>query len=57
MLGKIIDVATPTIDSVVNIYNLIHDRNWWEDGHNVEDLGLQGMTTEQIKNFVKTGRK
>jgi opine dehydrogenase len=57
MLGKIVGVATPTIDSVVNIYNLIHDRNWWEDGRNVEDLGLRGMTTGQIMNFVKTGRK
>jgi opine dehydrogenase len=56
-LGKIVGVATPTIDSVVNIYNLIHDRNWWEDGRNVDDLGLQGMSTEQIKSYVKTGRK
>jgi opine dehydrogenase len=57
ILGKLVGVKTPTIDSVVNIYNLVHDRNWWEEGRNVDDLGLQGMSTEQIKSYVKTGRK
>jgi opine dehydrogenase len=57
ILGKIVGVKTPTIDSVVNIYNLVHDRDWWEEGRNAEDLGLQGMSTEQIKSYVKTGRK
>jgi len=57
ILGKLVGVETPTIDSVVNIYNLVHDRDWWEDGRNVDDLGLQGMNTEQIKSYVKTGRK
>jgi opine dehydrogenase len=57
ILGKIIGVETPTIDSVVNIYNQVHDRIWWEDGRNVADLGLGDMNLEQIKEYVKTGKK
>jgi len=57
ILGKIIGVETPTIDSVVNIYNQVHERNWWEDGRNAADLGLSGMNLERIKEYVKTGRK
>jgi opine dehydrogenase len=57
ILGKIVGVETPSIDSVVNIYNLIHDTNWWEKGRNAEGLGVAGMSTEEIKAFVKTGNK
>jgi opine dehydrogenase len=57
ILGKLVEVATPTIDSVVNIYNLVHDRDWWQDGRNVAELGLQGLSVEQIRAYMRTGRK
>lgn len=57
ILGKIVGVKTPTIDSVVNIYNLIHDTNWWEKGRNAEGLGVTDMTIGEIKSYVKTGNK
>jgi opine dehydrogenase len=57
MMGKIVGVKTPTIDSVVNLYNAIHETNWWEKGRNADDLGLSGMSIAQIKAYLKTGNK
>ena len=57
MIAKIVKVKTPTIDSVVNIYNVIHETNWWQKGRNSDDLGLSGMTIDRIKEYLKTGNK
>jgi opine dehydrogenase len=54
-LGRAVGVATPVIDSVVTIYNAVHERDWWRDGRSSADLGLTGMTPEQIRTYVKTG--
>ncbi len=54
-IGKAVGVATPVIDSIVNIYNVLHDRDWWKEGRSADDLGLAGMSLEQIKTYVKTG--
>ncbi len=56
-IGKQAGVATTYIDAVVNIYNVIHEKNWWEEGRNMTDLGLAGMTIGQIQAYLKTGRK
>ncbi len=55
-LGKVLGVKTPIIDSIVNIYNIIHERNWWEIGRNLDDLGIEGMTAKEIHHFLQTGR-
>jgi len=57
MLGKIVGVETSTIDSVVNIYSIIHETDWWKKGRNATDLGLSGMTVTEIKSYLKTGNK
>jgi len=54
-IGKQIGIETPTIDCIIHMYNIIHERNWWELGRNATDLGLGSMTVEQIKHYVRTG--
>ena len=56
-IGRLAGVQTTYIDAVVNIYNVIHERNWWEEGRNMKDLGLAEMTVQQIKAYLQTGRK
>ena len=56
-LGRAVGVATPVIDSVVTIYNVLHERDWWRDGRSSADLGLAGMTPDQIRAYVKTGSR
>ena len=56
-IGKLAGVATPHIDAVVNIYNVIHEKNWWKEGRNLAELGLEGMGVEPIKRYLQTGQK
>ena len=56
-IGKAVGVDTPVIDSIVNIYNVVHERNWWAEGRSTEDLGLAGLSLQQIKEFVGTGQR
>lgn len=57
LIGKAANVSTPVIDSIVNIYNVVHDRNWWNEGRDADDLGLDGLSLAEIKEYVTTGRK
>ncbi len=54
-IGKAIGVATPVIDSVITVYNAVHDKDWWQEGRSADELGIAGMSLEQIKTYVKTG--
>jgi opine dehydrogenase len=56
-IGKVVEVETPVIDSIINIYNVVHERNWWEEGRTAKDLGLLGLTLAQIKEYVTTGNR
>ena len=54
-IGRAVGVPTPVIDSVVNLYNVLHEKDWWADGRGADDLGLAGLSAEQIMMYVKTG--
>jgi opine dehydrogenase len=54
-IGKAVGVATPVIDSVVTIYNVMHERDWWTEGRSSHDLGLVGRSLDEIKAYVRTG--
>ncbi len=56
-LGDAVGVETPIMDGITNLYCLIHERDWWSEGRDLEKLGLCGMNIEEIKCFVKTGEK
>lgn len=54
-LGRIADVATPVIDAVVDIYGVMHGRDWRAEGRGAADLGLEGLSVEAIKRYVQSG--
>ena len=54
-LGKLCGVPTPTMDAIISIYSLVHERNWREQGLRLDVLGLDGMTVEQIGRYLKKG--
>jgi opine dehydrogenase len=56
-IGRLAGVTTTYIDAVVNIYNVIHEKNWWDEGRSISDLGLEGLSVEAVKAYVKTGLK
>ena len=57
IIGKAVGVETPVIDSIINIYNVIHGRDWREYGRNSKDLGLDGLSVDQIMAYVRTGNR
>ena len=56
-IGKVAGVKTTYIDTIVNIYNVIHEKNWWTEGRDMEDLGIGGMNIEEIKDYLRHGSK
>ncbi len=56
-LAEIAGVKTPMINAVVGVYSVVHETDWYEIGAGLESFGLEGMTVDEIKNYVKTGDK
>lgn len=56
-LGRLCGVPTPTMDAVISIYSIVHERDWRGIGVKLDKLGLDGMSVEQIKHFLATGNK
>lgn len=54
-IGKALGVDTTTIDSIVNLYSVFHERDWWQDGVSLSDLGLENMTAEEMKAYCRKG--
>ena len=54
-IARQVGVKTPMMDSVIEIYNTIHETNWREEGNSAEKLGISSMSVEQIKEYVKKG--
>jgi opine dehydrogenase len=51
-LGQAMGVPTPTISAVVELSNRLLGRNYWEEGRSLKRLGLQGKTSEDIRQLV-----
>lgn len=56
-LAEAVGVETRTIDSIVNLYSVFHETDWWKEGTSLSDLGLEGMSAEEIKNYCRSGTR
>jgi opine dehydrogenase len=54
-LGRLLDIATPITDAVINLWGAINRADYWTEGRGVDELGLGGMNVAQIKAFLETG--
>jgi len=54
-LGKMLGVATPTINALTDLASLINGTNYWETGWTPEKLGIQGMSLERLLEYVENG--
>lgn len=55
-LGDAVGVDTPIMDSLVEIGSVIMGKNCWQEGRNLEKMGLAGLDLEQIKVFLESGK-
>jgi len=51
-IGHMWDVPTPNIDALIRITSTMLERNFFVEGLTAKDLGIQGMTPEDVKTFV-----
>ena len=56
-LAAQLGLKTPLMDAVANLGGALMQTNYWESGRTVEDLGLAGMTLEEMKDFLENGYK
>jgi opine dehydrogenase len=54
-LGKAVGVDTPIMKALIEIGGAIMGKNCWHEGRNLQKMGLAGMNTGQIKNFLEQG--
>jgi hypothetical protein len=46
------DIPTPKVDAVLQIASIMTDVDYLTEGLTVDDLGIQGMTTEDVRELV-----
>jgi opine dehydrogenase len=51
-LGRILSVPTPLIDSLINLGCAVCDEDFWQTGRTLEKIGLAGMSSEELLNYV-----
>ncbi|WZL72434.1 NAD/NADP octopine/nopaline dehydrogenase family protein [Clostridiaceae bacterium 35-E11] len=54
-VGKHLGIYTPTIDSIIHLASVLHNTNYYKNGRKVIDMGLDGLSIDEIKRFVLTG--
>jgi opine dehydrogenase len=54
-LGLAMGVPTPTMNSLVELGNILLDRNFWVEGRSLEKLGLAGLSPEEVRAKVRDG--
>ena len=55
--GEEFNVKTSTIDSIINLSNIMMETNFWKVGRTVETLGLSGKSIDEIIKIVEEEEK
>ena len=56
-LGRHLGVPTPVMDGIISIYSVAHGRDWRKEGIDLKQMGLEGLSADQIRKYLKTGKK
>lgn len=51
-VGKILGIFTPAIDSIIDLASAIVKVDFRQEGRNLYNLGLHGMSAEEMIDFV-----
>jgi opine dehydrogenase len=54
-LGRLLGIATPISDAIINLSGTINCIDYWAQGRGVNELGLGEMSLEQIQTFLNNG--
>ena len=56
-LGALAGIPTPACRAVTDISCVLLDRDFWAEGRNALNLGLSGLSVEEIGHYVRTGSR
>ncbi|MEW6661545.1 MAG: NAD/NADP octopine/nopaline dehydrogenase family protein [Bacillota bacterium] len=56
-LGELTGVATPTINSLINMASFAEGADYWTEGRSLQNLGLAGKGLEEIFAYILEGRE
>lgn len=51
-IGKMLGVPVPMMEMVINIANVMHDKDYWKEGRSVQHMGLAGLSVKDIRQRV-----
>lgn len=54
-LGRLTDVPTPSIDSIIHLGSVLHGVDYWAEGRTAEKLGLEGKSLKEIRQYILDG--
>ena len=54
-LGRLLNIPTPICDAIVNLCGAINGVDYWAQGRGVDQLGVGGMSVEEVKTFLDEG--
>lgn len=54
-MGQHLGIETPTINSIIHMASIIHDKNYYKIGRKVSDMGLHGLSVDEIRSYVIDG--
>ena len=55
--AKVVNVNTPILHAMTNLSNVMMNTNYYEKGYTLSDLGLEGMTADEMVAFMRIGKK
>lgn len=56
-LGHQYGVNTPIMRLIINLANIIHDTDYWRQGRTLKNLGIKGMSVQELHHYVETGER
>ncbi len=55
-MGKFLNIPTPTIDAIICLASTLNKEDYRKNGITLDRLGFNGMSKEEIINYVNTGK-
>lgn len=57
LLGHMLSVPCPVMDSMINIGSIVLERDCWTEATTLSDLGIEGMDLSTLHNYLYEGDK
>lgn len=54
--AKLKNIDTPTLHAMTNLSNIMMKTDYYSQGYTMKDMGLEGMTPDQMVAYMRTGK-